>query len=118
MSRSKLQTHLRENNPESQSVLEENEKKFSAQCLKVMELLNKGERLTVKSALVNHGIGSLPRRLLDLKERNGITDIKEEWVKNSEGKRLYKVWYKEGLRPPTKKQVIKQHQENQNSLFQ
>lgn len=116
MAKSKLKTHLHENNKESQSHLEESEQHFSDQCLKVLELLNKGIRLSVMEA-VKHNILSLPRRLKDLRDRNGITDIKEEWVKNADGKRLYKIWYKEGLRPPTKKKVIQNHSENQKPLF-
>lgn len=118
MSKSKLHTHLHENNKESQSHLESNEQKFSDQCLKVLELLNRGVRLTVMEA-VKHNILSLPRRLKDLRDRNGITDIKEDWVKNAAGKKLYKVWYKEGLRPPTKKKVVQQHSQNiiQEPLF-
>ena len=109
--KSKINIHLNENNEDSQTFLEENEEKMSRQCLQVMQLLNKGMRLTVACAM-SHGISSLPRRLLDLKEKNNITNIKDEWVRDGNGKRLYKIWFIEGLRPPTKKQVTKKHQEN------
>ena len=113
-----MQTHLRENNKDSQSFIEENEQKFSEQCLRVVKMLNKGIKLTVASAMAN-GISSLPRRILDIRERNGITNIKDEWIKNGDGKRLYKVWYLEGIRKPTKKQVSEKHQQtvNNRSLF-
>lgn len=114
---SQLQTHLHENNPDSQSFLQENEQKFSDQCLKVLQLLNMGIRLTVADAM-SRGISSLPRRILDLKERNNITNIKDEWVKDTNGKRLYKVWYIDGLRPPTKKEVTdKANKFIQSQLF-
>lgn len=89
--KSQLHTHLMENNPESQGFLEENEQKFSDQCLKVYRLLLGGIRLSVVDA-IGHGISSLPRRILDLKERNGITTIKDEW-----GRRYYE-W--EGSQSP------------------
>jgi len=104
--KSQLHTHLMENNPESQGFLEENEQKFSDQCLKVYRLLLGGIRLSVVDA-IGHGISSLPRRILDLKERNGITTIKDEWVKDSNGKRLYKVWYIDRPKPPTKTELVK-----------
>lgn len=105
MPKSKLHTHLQENNKESQKHLEENAPKFSQQCLKVMELLNQGHRLTVASAM-SHGISSLPRRILDLRERNGITLIKDQWVEDSKGKNLHKEWWIEITKRPTKKAVI------------
>lgn len=105
MVKSKLKTHLQENNKESQTHLEENEQKFSQQCLKVMELLNQGKRLTVVNA-ITFGISSLPRRIMDLRERNGITTIKDQWIKDTNGKRLYKEWWIEITKRPTKKAVI------------
>lgn len=116
--KSNLKTHLRENNSDSQSHLQENEQKFSDQCLKVLKILNRGVKLTVASAM-EHGISSLPRRILDLRERNGIKNIKDEWVRNGDGKRLYKIWYIEGLRKPTKKQTTEKHSQTiiQEPLF-
>ena len=87
--KSNLKTHLRENNSDSQSHLQENEQKFSDQCLKVLKILNRGVKLTVASAM-EHGISSLPPRYRDW-ERNGIKNIKDEWVRNGDGKRLYKI---------------------------
>jgi hypothetical protein len=118
MKESKLHTHLRENNKESQKHLEENAKKFSQQCLMVLEMLNQGVRLTVKKA-VNNGISSLPRRIKDLRDRNGIDYIQEEWVTDSNGKRLYKEWFMTITKRPTKAQVVKRHSEKgkQSELF-
>jgi hypothetical protein len=108
MTKSKLHTHLQENNAESQKHLEQNAAKFSQQCLKIMELFNQGKRLTVASAM-SYGISSLPRRLKDLKDRNGITSIKEQWIKDTKGKNLYKEWWIEITTRPTKKSVIEKH---------
>ncbi len=104
MSKSNMHIHIHENSKESLEFLQENEQKFSDQCLKVYRLLLGGVRLTVADA-IGHGIASLPRRLADLRERNGITNIKDEWVRDTNGKRLYKVWYIDRPKPPTKKEV-------------
>ena len=104
--KSNLKTHLHENNSESQKHLEQNEKKFTQQCLKVMQLLNQGVRLTVLTA-PTYGILSLPRRIKDLRDRNGITNIKDDWVRDANGKTLWKEWWLEITKRPTKKQVIK-----------
>ena len=62
-------THTRENNPESESILNDNREHFSDQCKLVLELLKSGKALTVRTALLVYGIGSLPRRILDLKQK-------------------------------------------------
>jgi len=101
-----MQVHLHENNSESLAHLEANEEHFSAQCLMVWKLLNQGVRLTVLSAIQEYGIASLPRRIKDLEDRNGKKgQIKADWVCASNGKRLYKVWYIDRPKPPTKKEV-------------
>jgi hypothetical protein len=82
--------HSRENNRESEDFLNENRESFSANCEKVLALLKSGVRLTVKDAIVNHGVSSLPRRILDLKQA-GI-EIKDAWI-SVEGKRGFKEWY-------------------------
>lgn len=105
MPKSKLHTHLHENNQESQKHLEENAQKFSDQCLKVLEILNQGKRLTVLEA-PKYGILSLPRRIKDLRDRNKITNIKDQWVKDTNGKKLWKEWWIEITTRPTKKAVI------------
>lgn len=79
--------HIRENNSESEENLASNYKKFSNQCKKVFDLLFNGKRLTTETALINHRIFSLPRRLLDLK-KEGVM-ISDEWRKD-EG---VKIWF-------------------------
>lgn len=108
MTKSNLKTHLHENNKESQTHLEENEQKFSQQCLKVLELLNQGKRLTVLNA-GGYGISSLPRRIKDLRDRNQVKNIIDEWVKDHKGKKLYKEWFIVVTTRPTKKSVVEKH---------
>ena len=63
-----LTVHTRENNAESEQHLYKHKKHFEGKCKKLYDLLISGHRLTVYSALVEHGIASLPRRFLDLTE--------------------------------------------------
>lgn len=106
MTKDRTITHQRENNAESEQHLQENQKKFSKQCLKVLELLYQGKRLTTYSA-PSYGILSLPRRILDLKE-NGV-QIAERWLTDENGKRTVKEWYM-NFKTEGKKDVIAKHQ--------
>lgn len=103
MIKDRTETHQRENNAESEQHLQENQKKFSKQCLKVLELLYQGKRLTTYSA-PGYGILSLPRRILDLKE-NGV-QIDERWLTDAAGKRTVKEWFI-NFKTQTKKDVAK-----------
>lgn len=76
-------THLRENNAESQANLDANRDRFTKKCREVYNLLVAGNRLTVLDC-ANAGIASLPRRILDLKERG--VPIHDEWV---DGRKVY-----------------------------
>jgi ABC-type sugar transport system ATPase subunit len=109
--KSNIETHDQENNPESAQHLKENRKKFSQQCLKLMELLNQGKRLTVANA-IGYGIMSLPRRVLDCRE-NGLK-IQDEWVKDGNGKRLYKEYFITITTRPNKKQVTEKVKKDLN----
>ncbi len=102
---SNMHTHIWENNEESQKFLEENADKFGEQCLKIMRLLFQGKKLTVIIA-VSHGITSLPRRIKDLRDRNNVTCIKDEWVFDGNGKKLYKQWFINIAKRPLKKEVV------------
>jgi thymidylate synthase len=86
-----MKIHEHENNPESQDNLDKNKKHFSKQCKKVLELLLQGKRLTVKSAISNYDIWSLPRRILDLRE-NGV-NICDEWVEDKHGESKIKQYF-------------------------
>lgn len=79
------------NNRESEVFFDENISKFGDQCQKVYKLLKSGVRLSVKTAMNLHDISSLPRRIKDLKD-NGV-DVKDEWVRDESGKRLYKEYF-------------------------
>lgn len=68
----------RENNLESQSILEANKDMINKCCAKVLELLKEGHHLTVRDAIVYHNISSLPRRIKDLRE-HGIV-IKDRLI--------------------------------------
>lgn len=105
--KSQIEIHDRENSKEAETFLNENRDKFSNQCLLVLKILYSGVRLTVEDALVKYKIASLPRRIGDIREA-GITIVKDEWVKDENGKRLYKQWYIEIPKPPTKQSVIAQ----------
>ena len=106
MTKDRTTTHQRENNAESEQHLQENQKKFSKQCLKVLELLYQGKRLTTYSA-PGYGILSLPRRILDLKE-NGV-EIAERWLTDENGKRTVKEWYM-NFKTPSKKEITEKFQ--------
>ncbi len=86
-----LQIHEHENNPESQSNLEKNKTRFSKQCLLVLELLLQGKRLTTINA-PSYGILSLPRRIADLREKNGIY-VNERWIKPHNSSVEIKEWF-------------------------
>lgn len=86
-----MKLHSKENNDESQQHLEENKEKFSAQCLKVLELLRQGKRLTTMNA-PSYGILSLPRRIKDLRDHNAI-HIDEKWKEDDDGNKICKEWF-------------------------
>jgi hypothetical protein len=93
-----LQIHETENNNESQGFLNENHERIKECCMKVLRILNQGKKLSVLSAHSEYGISSLPRRIKDLRDVHGIRGIKDEWVTDAGGKRLYKQWYRD-IRP-------------------
>lgn len=77
--------HQSENNPESQRHLDKNRPKFNRQCQQVFDMLMKRTVLSTYTALVNHKIGHLPRRIKDLRE-SGVM-ISDCWDGGS------KHWY-------------------------
>ena len=84
--------HREENNYQSRKHLEENRDKFSAQCAKVYDLLLSGVRLTTFNAISEYGIGDIRRRIKDLRDINGKTDIQDRWVRDGKSTR-YKEWW-------------------------
>ena len=105
--RDKTETHQRENNEESEQHLQANQKKFSRQCLKIIEILSSGKTLTTLTA-PSYGILSLPRRILDLKE-NGVV-INDRWLLDDKGKQTVKEWFMVIKTRPTKKQITEKWQ--------
>lgn len=83
-------THTIENNPDSESFLNDNKVKLSKECEKVYELLKQGRQLSVKECVLENITQSLPRRILDLKE-NGI-EVRDMWVMIA-GKRSHKIYF-------------------------
>ncbi len=77
----------KENNQESQQILEANKDRINGQVRQVLELLQSGVRLTVKEALLTYDISHLPRRIADLKEFHGI-EVKKELINGR-----FKVYY-------------------------
>lgn len=55
--------HTKENNPFSEQILFDQYERLSKQCKVVYDLLKAGYRLTVRSAMVDHGIGDLRARV-------------------------------------------------------
>lgn len=74
-----IRIHEKENNHESQSILDENKKHFSNQCEKVYQLLKEGKILTTTIAL-QYGIGDLRARIRDL-IKSGIP-VQKKLLKN------------------------------------
>lgn len=103
--KSELKIHEVENNPESQSFRDENEQMLSECCMKVLRILNTGKRLTTMEASAQ-GIPYLPIRIKDLREKAGIEGIKDDWVRDANGKRLHKEWWLEITKRPTKTEIL------------
>lgn len=84
--------HAHENNHDSRSFLEENRLKFSQECEKVYNELLTGRRLTVRMNFTGH----LPKRIEEINhtlERLGKPLVNKVWVRDENGKRLYKEYY-------------------------
>lgn len=80
-----MAVHNLENNAKSQGILDENRQKFTGQCAIVMSLLNKGVVLSSYSAMTQHHIGHLPRRIKDIRDNFGV-HIDEQRQFDSYGK--------------------------------
>lgn len=86
-----IEIHDRENNSESEGFLNENRKRLSKQCVRVLQLLQSGIRLTTENA-PGYRILSLPRRVKDLRDYNKIP-VNDSWVRDENGRRLIKEYY-------------------------
>lgn len=85
--------HTQENNPESETHLLENKMKFSKQSKTVFDLMMAGKRLTSRSAMIEHHIGHLARRIKDLKDAPNNIPVIDEWVKDADGTTQVKEWF-------------------------
>lgn len=84
--------HSVENSRENERHLNANKDRFNRQCKQVLEILQRGTKLTTKTALLYYGIGDLRRRCKDLRD-NGI-EIQWEWETDENGKTTrYKKWF-------------------------
>lgn len=88
--------HKRENNAESEAHLKENKFHFTGQCAVVLSLLMKGVVLTSRSAMLQHNIADVHRRIGELKvalqSSNAKIKIEDRWVKSEKG-RGHKEWF-------------------------
>lgn len=88
--------HKRENNPESEAHLKENKFHFTGQCAVVLSLLMQGVVITSRSAMLQHNISDVHRRIGELKEAlrssNSKLKIEDRWVKKESG-RGHKEWF-------------------------
>lgn len=84
-------THIRENNPLSESHLNQYRDKFTHDCFEVLKELVKGEMLTMKSAIISGLTGDLRRRVKDLKDF-GIP-VQAEYLENKGVKDSFKTYY-------------------------
>lgn len=87
--------HRKENNNESQANLKRNKYHFTGQCATVLSLLQKGYVLTSRTAMLDHNISDVHRRIGELREaiRKHESDIliQDRWV--GEGRGKYKEWF-------------------------
>jgi hypothetical protein len=74
----KLEQSRIENNSESQQILNDNNLVFAKQDLLVLNILQCGVKLDVKTALIEYGIGDLRRRIKTLRDAGiPVQDIKQ-----------------------------------------
>lgn len=85
--------HVRENRPENENHLNANRQKFTGQCAIVLSLLQKGVVLSSYSAMVQHHVGHLARRIKDLKDNFGIS-IQDQFEYEDDGRATRnKLWF-------------------------
>ena len=95
--------HEKENNPDTQSFLDENLDNFNGDVRKVFELMYRGIRLNGFMVVKEYSLD--PRRLRDaIAARPDV--VKKAWKKDDKGKRLYVEYWIDIPPTPTKKQAI------------
>ena len=103
--------HQYENNPDTESFLKENGKKFSQDCIIAMKLMYEGVRLNGDTCKQLFGIHD--RRLRECREARPDI-VKSEWKRNAQGKRICVEFWIEKIAPPTKQSVQEWWSEHQN----
>lgn len=98
-----FEIHSHENNRESLDHLNDNRPHFNKQCKCVFDLLMSGVQLTVYSAITQHHINSVPRRILDLKEKGVL--INDRWDESVKPK--IKIWFIDEINKKLNNQKIK-----------
>jgi len=105
--------HEIENNPDTQSFLKENGKKFSRDCVMAMKLMYGGVRLNGDTCKELYGFHD--RRLRDcIAGRPDI--VKRAWKKNADGNRLCVEYWIDVPKPPTKQSVQEWWNEYQKEM--
>jgi hypothetical protein len=92
--------HYKENDTDVQRHLDENRATFETDCMYLLRLMNMGRRLSSQDV---HDMRINDRRLRELESEGKCT---KAWKFNEQGKRMYVEYFIEGLRPPTKGQVV------------
>ena len=86
--------HVRENKPENEKHLNDNRQKFTGQAAIVLSLLQKGIVLSSYTAMTQYKIGHLPRRIKDIRDELGITNVEDQFQKDDAGKcTRNKIWF-------------------------
>lgn len=93
--------HQREQDENTESFLQENHDKFETDCVFLLGLMIKGERLSAKTVVQKYGKES--RRLRDLFIAG---KCEKSWVLNEKGKRQHVEYFVDVPKPPTKTKVI------------
>ena len=83
--------HRKENNRESQNILDQRRDDFSGDCWEILQRLMRGEVLTVKDMMIADVTCHLPRRILDLKEQG--VNVNDRWVEVNGKKHHHKEWW-------------------------
>ena len=75
--------HTRENSISNEQHLEENRFKFIGQCASLLSRFEQGERISVRKAMFDYGISSLPRR---------VKDLNDGFIKAGSDRRILSTW--------------------------
>lgn len=60
-------------------------------CRKLLEAMQRGEEISVKTSIMRFGISACGQRMSDLRLKHGI-DVRDRWAQAPNGA-LYKVWF-------------------------